>query len=425
MSIGFSFTAPLKKPEQFWKALEKCGKAKGLAVYLGNDEARVNFCRMGDVYFTLETETKKPKLSVEAQTSHVGAGFHAAAIAFVDALVKSEGLSIRMEDETDYYNERDFEKMRREHFYSWLNNLVKISAESLEKGEMRNLCLCWNMDQYMPADVAGSVVTPVGRFSIKKICEQVEKEGIESFAEDFFLWNEREQDARFYRNSALAAMWEDCYFMPASRSEEDRQVNGGIIEMLEKSAELDKTLPFPKKEYLELCGLNGHPPIETESLPELVPLYPIGFRKDSITHSLGNIHFTIPGHFLFSYEDEGGHNSYIWYDSEEGNWRNLRMTALSYKGSESPSYSGPLFENTEEAAEDFAVGDGTCRTAYTGMVGEDGEQFYETVAQVLSGDQVTFITATYEKQENKQWARDVFQGIEVHLPKDYDKEIPC
>ncbi len=33
----------------------------------------------------------------------------------------------------------------------------------------------------------------------------------------------------FHRGMALNAMWEDCYFMPSERSEEDARINGYII----------------------------------------------------------------------------------------------------------------------------------------------------------------------------------------------------
>lgn len=58
-----------------------------------------------------------------------GAGFHAAAIRFLDELGQKRLSELLVDDETEYYNHRDFERMKREHFYPWLNALKRHCAE--------------------------------------------------------------------------------------------------------------------------------------------------------------------------------------------------------------------------------------------------------------------------------------------------------
>ena len=45
-----------------------------------------------------------------------GAGFHAAAVRFLDELGQKRLNELLVDDETEYYNHRDFERMKREHF---------------------------------------------------------------------------------------------------------------------------------------------------------------------------------------------------------------------------------------------------------------------------------------------------------------------
>ena len=62
-------------------------------------------------------------------------------------------------------------------------------------------------------------------------------------------------------------MWEECCFMPGSRSERDKRMNDRIIDHLEKALLLDRGLPFPTEEYILLCRLNGREPEAVADVP--------------------------------------------------------------------------------------------------------------------------------------------------------------
>lgn len=416
MSIGFQFTAPVKRQSTALAALQRLSEQLGYQFFSGDSWARVALCRMGDLHFTFTQKKQGPlskaELFCEACTSTAGAGFHAAAIDFVDALAAAEKLDIAMEDETDYYTHRDFKRMRREHFYSWLEMLVNHCVRS--EPQQRNLCLCWSLDQYMPADIAGTVVTPFGRFNIHEMAELVAREGIEAFAMQFFLWNERERDARFYRSCALSVLWEDCCFQPSSRSEADTTANQLALGLLEQAFRLDSSLPVPKAEYALLCRLQGHTPVDISAAPCYQSPYPIGYRLGMVTYRMGNTSLTVHGSFLMD-EDE---NAALWYDGQEDNWHSLRVSAF-HLGEDNAAFSPRLFENTAEPAEDFDTGDGKGRAAFAGELrDDDGERFYQSIAQINCERQTTLITASYRHIEEKAWAMALFRQIHAHIEKE-------
>ena len=64
----------------------------------------------------------------------LGPGFHKAAIEFIDRLQQAIGTRFEVEDETDYYTERDFEAMKKKHFHKWLAKLFEIIQEQEDKG---------------------------------------------------------------------------------------------------------------------------------------------------------------------------------------------------------------------------------------------------------------------------------------------------
>ena len=82
---------------------------------------RVGFCRLGDVFFQfssgLDGEIPAQMVYGECTSSLAGAGFHAAAVHFVEELARETDLEFILDDETGYGDDHDFERMREEHFY--------------------------------------------------------------------------------------------------------------------------------------------------------------------------------------------------------------------------------------------------------------------------------------------------------------------
>ena len=109
---------------------------------------------------------------------------------------------LNVEDEAEYYQHRDFDKMLREHFHPWLKTMVDVLTGQFSQ-DHTNVCMCWDLNAYTPEDVPGTVITPVGRFSGGWMREAVENRGIEALAERFFLWyHPGKRDALYNRGWA-------------------------------------------------------------------------------------------------------------------------------------------------------------------------------------------------------------------------------
>lgn len=423
MSIGFDFTAELQSRDAFLKTLGELAAQYDYSFSSGDDWAQVSLCRMGDLQFTFAEQddacpqTASPSkgewLSAECITSMAGPGFHAAAIDFSDALAEAAQLKLLLDDETDYYDHRNFELMRSEHFYSWLLTMVDVCRRENEEASLSNFCICWDVDQYVPEDIPGTVVSPAGRFHIDKMVDQVQNEGIEAFAREFFLWNERERDGRFYRNTALSILWEDCYFMPGDRSDIDRKANQAFLKYLEKAARLDPSLPMPKAEYALVCELENRTPIDLSAFPDYEPDYPAGYRRGRVSYRLGNTDFLLPGCFLREEEEQDT----LWYDGGDEDWKSLRATALRINEGE-VEFSDKLFNDTAEPPEEFRTGDGLCRAAFAGEIQDDGSVYYQSIAQVICAKQITLLTASYSRREDAAWAMALFREIRSHRKVD-------
>lgn len=366
MGLGFTIHTKIKDIEKFQQAVESQAVESGYNAEHDESSSTVSFCRLGDLFLNYQHEGEGNTDNVisvngDCQTNMLGPGFHKAAIEFIDRLQQATGTRFEVEDETDYYTERDFEAMKKKHFHKWLAKLFEIIQEQEDKGST-SLSICWDLNKYYPQSDSGIVISPLGSFRLSEVIRRIREEGIESFADDFFIWNNPERDARFHRGMALNAMWEDCYFMPSERSEEDARINGYIISELETTASLDPSLPFPKKEYEELCRLHGCVPVPTDGIPTYETEFAIGYRRGIINHKVGRIRFSLPGSYLEDTDD----GTLVYYDAAADNWHTVRCTGYSTNGE-------PDFLDVEEEMIEEREFDGGKYRLYDMGIGQDSE----------------------------------------------------
>lgn len=366
MGLGFTIHTKIKDIEKFQQAVESQAVESGDNAEHDESSSTVSFCRLGDLFLNYQHEGEGNTDNVisvngDCQTNMLGPGFHKAAIEFIDRLQQATGTRFEVEDETDYYTERDFEAMKKKHFHKWLAKLFEIIQEQEDKGST-SLSICWDLNKYYPQSDSGIVISPLGSFRLSEVIRRIREEGIESFADDFFIWNNPERDARFHRGLALNAMWEDCYFMPSERSEEDARINGYIISELETAASLDPSLPFPKKEYEELCRLHGCTPVPTDGIPTYETEFAIGYRRGIINHKVGRIRFSLPGSYLEDTDD----GTLVYYDAAADNWHTVRCTGYSTNGE-------PDFLDVEEEMIEEREFDGGKYRLYDMGIGQDSE----------------------------------------------------
>ncbi len=405
MGFGFTFTAGKKDLQEndLIKIVGELAQKRGYQFSWQQNAGFVELCRNGRLFL----QKKEDAVLGDCQTNVVGAGFHAAAIDFVDEMVEKAHLLLHMEDETNYYAERDFAKLRGEHYYHWLHCLMDLLKEEKEYTQMR---ICWPVDGYAPEERENTIITPMGYYDIPALLEWVQKDTVYPFGAEFFIWDSREQDARFSRNSALSLMWEECYFMPSARSEADCEINGRIIGLLEAAAAQDPNLPFPKKDYLLLCSLHGSQPIDISKLPDYTLFSDIGYRKGKVVYQLGNLSLKIEGSFLNSYDE--AKEAEIFYDDLDKNWHTIQISAFRYD--EQPVFHEQLLQD-ENAAERFSfpIDGGMCQAVLLQKQTDQYGSFWQLVAQVLSDKQMTWFIIAYEQEKEKSWACEFLQSLKV------------
>ena len=379
MSIGLRFTGRTETPEKLMDAV----KAAKYHAAVGTGGARVVLCPLGGVInFYWKQAEDGWQVWGECVSTPAGAGFHRAAVELVDQLPLQE---LTVEDETGFYRHRDFQRMKEDHFYPWLKTLVDVCRQE-DAATVSGIQLCWDLEQYAPKSIPGTAVTPVGRFRLGELVQIVEEGGITALADRFFLWDGRTQDARFYRNRAVNSLWEQCFFAPSSRSEEDAAVNASILNDLEQAFKMDPALPLPRRAYLEVCALEGRPPALPDG-PELEGEFQPGYRKELITHSLGPLRLTLPGLCRRGWERwETGGGAHLWSDGSGGPvWR-----VSAYRMREGDArFTNNL--DTLNGVEGRKLRGGALRWGWRD-VRENGQLLYQVQCEVITGPSLFLIT---------------------------------
>ena len=135
MSIGLSFTGKIDSPKALLEAAKTLAEERDYRLGAGEAGMKVVLCPLGgevSVLWRPEGDPSGPWLiRGECVSTPAGAGLHRAAVELLDSLPIH---ALAVKDETGFYRQRDFQRMKEEHFYPWLRTLVDVCSR--ERGNM-------------------------------------------------------------------------------------------------------------------------------------------------------------------------------------------------------------------------------------------------------------------------------------------------
>lgn len=390
----------LQNAERMTKSLVK---EMGYHCYRIEGFLLVQLCPEGYIWF----QWNKNKLQGESQTNIAGPGFHVAVIEFLERLAEIEKLKLKVEDRTGFYVKRDFLAMRQKYFYQWFSDLVDLVSKWNQSEEYM---FCWPAIYYIPERQEEKLITHIRAFSFKELKGMTNSGMSVAFARDFFVWNEVEKDAWFYRNSALVLLNQFCYFMPSERSRQDKNINKEIIDLLETAISMDDKIPFPRKEYLEVCNLHNHKPVDLLATL-LLSEDCLGCRKHLVYRKIGSMSFGIPGNFLYDEADYGIMDHY--YDGDLYGGHDYYIYAAVFKGREAEFKKQWFEQGTVEEIMEFPLGDAKARIAFYEPENKTNVVLYGVSAQVIYKEQRMNINIISRRPGEKDWALNLIKSIRI------------
>lgn len=361
--------------------------------HFAEDKIYLEFCPEGWLFLHLADGG----FHGECQTNIAGAGFHKAALELVETIAATAGLVLHVEDETGYYNERNFDELRG-YLYGWLGNLLTgVVMLSEQDGNTKGMQLCWPKPQerYLPAEIPQSVITPTGRWSIEQLKSALSHpKNFADLAQRFFIWPDESKSSWFYHNCAMARLWTDCYFMPSERSKKDNAINEQIIKELEFAVFLDEQQPIPREDYRLLCQLSQHEPLNLQNTPNETYFGSIGYRKGLITENLLGLRMIMDGHFLRGYDEDG-----LIFDNRLNGQRRFIRLKVYYNND-----GQAKFKNLPEEDKLFTIKKD--RFHLQGWYESANEAGFSEACcvQIFAGHYLFLLVLLYEQATDRQWA---------------------
>ena len=285
----------------------------------------IEVCPKGDI----EVAFEGCFISISAKTELAGPGFHAFVCKFIDELKEASDLSYDVNDDTKYYEERNFENLKYGYFYKWLQKMSQYVIQQKEEIES----LCWTHEEYKPLYKKEHVITNMGYMKLSDF----QNKDIEDLAFQFFIWNTVEKDARYYRNCALSLLWESCFFQYSDMNEATEKIAKTILDYLEAAYDLNQDIALPVEAYQILCNTFNREmviPISHNNLPIK------GYRSEPVYYYFGNWQLYVSGfaersfdkttntlHFMAPYE----HADKAWEWMIKANIYNVKdVASLQY-----------------------------------------------------------------------------------------------
>ena len=164
MSIGLQFTGRIDHPEELLEAAAALAKTQGCRLTVGKGGLKIVLCPLGgelDLRWR-PGEDQSWQVWGGCVSTPAGAGLHRAAVELLDRLPIH---ALTVEDETGFFQHRDFLRIKEEHFYPWLHTLVDVCRQESGKG-VSGMQLCWDLEQYTPEDIPDTV--EIGRASCRE-----------------------------------------------------------------------------------------------------------------------------------------------------------------------------------------------------------------------------------------------------------------
>lgn len=307
MGITITFFAEAPGDTKPVKVIQELASRERCRTEIEKSKITVIFCPTGFMTISLKRAKKKWIVSGICNTTPTGAGFHKAAVEFIDHMQNKGFVIQEVRDQTEYYRDRDFTRLQEEQFYPWLRNSKAVFAEMVRHSP-GGIYFCWAPEQYEPSQIPDTVVSHMGRFTM----EEFHRQTVDWLANRFFVWENAEKDALFYRNSALNQLWECCRYLPSTASPDIAKSNKEILDALETASQLDPTLPLPLSVYREVCALDERNPVLSDTVPEMTYTFPIGYCRQDVTHTISTLRLTLPGTYSHTWDDQGGYKCHLF-----------------------------------------------------------------------------------------------------------------
>ncbi|MDL2285529.1 hypothetical protein LJB93_02150 [Desulfovibrio sp. OttesenSCG-928-F07] len=357
-------------------------------------------------------------VTIEVDSTMTGPGYHASSVRVLDYIGQSIGIEwdySTLHDDTGYYEHRDFKKLQK-YMEDWLVEYCnEFIANPPVQAPVRTTALIMPYGM-LPSNTDYFACHTLGYLYKDFFTDINNLEDKSLFCRSFFIWWDQELDAEFYVKCALSIIWCRLNWLPPVLEEELLDFDNVMYD-LETAWQMDKTLPLPVSEWIELAKLSN----DKELIAELIRRFPTafnqppsrGYRRHDVWQIIGERCWAVklPGKMHSSVDEDGA----LMFWDHQG--RSICITASSCSDY-TPTKTANEFlnENIDNpAAKPFLLPSDLSLSAF--IVHEQRQEknttTYSTTLYAATDGHMVIITLYYKNPNDKVWALSICNSLRI------------
>ncbi len=277
-----------KEMNELYEVLGALCQREGIQIEDRGASVEILACPQGKIVVTEDDKT----MYLTANTRHAGAGFHAFVVDLFKDIEEEVPGEYELIDDLDYASNEDFHRLH--HIYE--NELDYVRQLLLSDPGFRQKNYLYDETYFLPVEKPDRILTSIGDMDQKEFMEME----LHDLMDSFYVWNDWDRDARFYRNAALTLLAKEGVGVYTNMNEQTRKTANEVCDYLEIAHEKDKDLPMPLKEYHQLVGLLGR----EDKLKDAIKMEQeaIQYRTREVYHLFADAKVVAPGAAERSYD---------------------------------------------------------------------------------------------------------------------------
>lgn len=234
-----------KEINELYEVIAAICHREGVQIEDRGEAVEILVCPQGKI---LVTEDDK-ELTLTANTRHAGAGFHAFCVDIFKDIEEELPGEYELVDDMEFDKDEDFHRLH----HAWENELDYMRQLLLTDPDFRRKNYLYDETYYLPMEKEGKILTSTGEMDWQRFKDM----DLDDLMDRFYVWNDFDRDARFYRNAALTLLAKEGVGAFSKMNDQTIKVANEICDYLEIAHEKDPALKLPVKAYFLLVNLLG------------------------------------------------------------------------------------------------------------------------------------------------------------------------
>ncbi|MBU9896344.1 hypothetical protein KSW27_09245 [Holdemanella biformis] len=234
-----------KEMNELYEVLGLIARREEVQIEDRYDHVDILVCPQGKIVVTEEDGD----MVLRANTRHAGPGFHAFVVDIFKDIQEEIPGEYELIDDMEFDKDEDFDRLSS----MYEDEMDYIRGVLLENEVMRQQNYMYDETYFLPLQKENRIFTSQGDLDLKEFKHMNTRDLMDAF----YVWNNWERDAKFYKNCALTLLAKEGVGEYTLMNENTIKHANDICEYIEAAYEKDHNVDLPLDAYADLCEKLG------------------------------------------------------------------------------------------------------------------------------------------------------------------------